>query len=179
ESEKEAQARLQRLEALFLQNTVVDDPPGIGIDAKSRDELANLIRILQAGQDGKIDIDRMIISGHHMGYNFFDETGFGPSFEQLQAVFREFPEAARVKHLMTSACHTLEPQYHSENGAAYPPIFPEIETLWGYDRKSPAGSQGSPDPIRSVLEASDTKGPAKIAAAARVAGGNAKVKTYR
>ena len=179
ESEEDAQARVKRLEAMFLQNSLADDPPGSGIDAKSRDEVASLIRILQAGQDGKIDIDRMIISGHHLGYNFFDETGFGPSFEQLQALFHEFPEASHVKHLMTSACHTLEPSFHSEDGAKYPPMFPEIETLWGYDGKSPTWNQGSPEHIRSFLKASDTKDPTKIAAAARAAGGNAKVKTYR
>jgi hypothetical protein len=178
ETEKEAQARIQHLAKIFVGYTDDQGQQHPGLDVNMRDEMAGLVQTLQNVQQGKQTMDRLVISGHSTGSRVFGPDG-GVSFQQFGSLMSEFPKAqGGVQDLMLSACHTLEKQANTQGGEQYKQMLPNVQSVWGYNGKSPRLDQGSPAHMRDWLGASQGNNPEKLKAAAKKhSGQSAKVLT--
>jgi len=179
ERPEEAAKRVAALQELFLGKP--DEKPvrgRKGINPKARDEMADFVRVLQQVEEGKLGMDRLIISGHCDGNKIYGAGG-GVKLEQLQAMMDLFPKAQQgVDDLMLSACHTLENGRSNKDGSPYKSMFPGLESVWGYDGRSPDFRTGSPEHIRNWLGASAGGSSERIEDAAKGAHANATVRKF-
>jgi hypothetical protein len=115
-----------------------------GIDVGYRDEVAQMVALLNDAETGKIaPIERVVLSGHSYGEALFGDAAGELPFADIAAVMKEFPQTqAGVQDLMLSACHTLEPKTNPD-GEIYREMFPNLDTVVGYDGFSPTAKQGS------------------------------------
>jgi hypothetical protein len=180
ETTREAMARMENLEDLFLGSKHESGIRLHGLDPNIRDEMAQFVQVLQKVEQGEMSMDRLVMSGHHTesGQRVYSEHGGGGvDFYQMERLMAQFPQArAGVEDLMLSACNTLNTP-HAEQ--TYKDIFPELSTVWGYkDGQSPAYNQGSVGHIVNFLQASQGDRPALVPATARATGVNAYAKMY-
>ena len=180
ETEEQAAARMAALQTFFLGEEGEDGTRSGGLPTDMRDEMAGFVRVLQQVEQGQTRMDRLVISGHSFGGSVFsDSSDNDMSFEQLGQLMQHFPEAqAGVEDLMLSACHTLEPEYGTDDGQQYKDIFPELRSVWGYNGFSPSFKQGSPRHIRDWERASRGNNPNAVRNAAR-GHGAARGKVFR
>jgi hypothetical protein len=169
ETPQEVEARVKALQGVMMSN-------GLG----TRDELAELVQTVQRVERGELDMERLVMSGHHFtgGGDIHGGDG-GITFAQLKGVMEQFPQArGGVKDLMLSACNTIKGGKHDE---MYRDIFPNLETTWGYDGIAPSvGSDPkntSPLHIEAWEQASRGDDPQAVADEAKDKL-NAKVKVY-
>jgi hypothetical protein len=169
ETPEQAKARLDQLEALFLGTKGATGARTGGLDPRMRDEMAQFVQVLQKVEQGDLGMDRLVMSGHHRSSEkrlYSEGTREGVSFQQLQTLMEQFPEArAGVDDLMLSACNTLN---SSAAEKQYKDIFPDLDTVWGYRyTQSPGVAQGSQDHIKAFLEASQGSDPERVRQAAQ------------
>jgi hypothetical protein len=169
ESPKEVEARMTALQGVMMSS-------GVG----TRDELAELVQTVQKVERGEIDMERLVISGHHHKWEPGIHGDDGQiSYAQLKGVMEQFPQArAGVKDLMLSACNTIKGKEHDKQ---YQDIFPNLESTWGYDGIAPSTGTDpkntSPLHIEAWEAASRGDDPNRVVDAAKDKL-NAKVATY-
>ena len=125
-------------------------------EADTRDELAQLTRALCWASQGRIRIDRLVISGHysHAGVrgNRPDERGAKNGalpFAALRRLVALFPAAAgQVRHLLLSICFAGAQRNPTARSAptvleSYRAIFPALQSVTGYRARSPISGQGA------------------------------------
>jgi hypothetical protein len=146
----------------------------------TRDQLAEFVQTMQRVERGEIDMERLVISGHHHTgeSNIYGGQG-GITYAQLEGIMGQFPEArAGVKDLMLSACNTVKGGQHDE---VYQKIFPNLETTWGYSGIAPSvgtdPKNTSPKHIEAWEKASRGDDPEAVSQEAKDKL-NAKVATY-
>ena len=107
---------------------------------KSRDELAQFIRILSEAEMGERKIDRMVLSGHSVGSQIWGDDNGSISFDSLEDLFQIFPKAAaQVQHVMLSACYS-----GGEVGMErYQGMFAGAQSVWAYHDSSPGTWTGA------------------------------------
>ncbi len=167
----EGQKRLARLMTLFT-GVVQPDGTKLDIDVGARDEMVQLVKVLQAVQNGEMTMDRLVMSGHSNGTFLYSEAEDDPGihFEQLRQIVKLFPEAQNgVEDVMLSACHTLENFGGVDNtsGERFKKMFPNLKTAWGYDGKSPDFRGGSARHIQKWLQSSAGDDASKVTEAAQ------------
>jgi hypothetical protein len=109
---------------------------------ESRDELAQLVRILSEAEMGERSMDRMVLSGHSVGSQIWGDDNGSIRFTDLDELFDLFPKAAaQIEHLMLSACYSggeaKMDQYHD--------MFPGLSSIWAYHDSSPGTWSGAMD----------------------------------
>jgi len=183
ETAEDAQKRTQALKDVFLGQKDKDGQRQGGLDVGVRDEMAQFLKVLQKVEGGEMNMDHIVMSGHSTGEWVYSEADGSPGvrFDQMAQLMSQFPQAqAGVKDLMLSACHTLENGAVMDNrdGKQYQEMFPNLESVWGYNGYSPSYKQGSTQHIRSWLKASQGDDAGKVAQAARRQGQNATAKEF-
>jgi hypothetical protein len=182
ETKEQAADRLAALQSLFLGQVGEDGERTGGLPEDVRDEMAGLVQTLQRVEQGEMRMDRMVISGHSFGDSVWSGvSGNDVSFAQFGELMAQFPQAqSGVEDLMLSACHTLEngDVVDNRDGQQYRDIFPELDSVWGYNGYSPNYEQGSPRHIRNWLRASAGNDPNAVRRAARAQGGAATGKVF-
>ena len=183
ESRDDAAARTEAMVDLFLGARGEQGVRRGGIPEGSRDEMAGFVDVLQGVESGERTMDRLVMSGHSTGEWVYGEQEGNPgvTFAQMAQLMGQFPKAqAGVEDFMLSACHTLEKQPHLDNrsGEQYQDIFPNVESVWGYNGFSPSWKQGSVQHVKKWLEASQTDDLDLLKKSAKQTGQNATVKTF-
>jgi hypothetical protein len=138
-------------------------------DPVARDTLGELMRWMNQAEQGQISLDRLVLSGHSNGFQFWgdSERRNAPQHPGTLIIERDlgnvtalFPGAAgQVRSIMFSACETV--------GAVETVIrlFPNLDSVWAYAGFSPDIGQGSPAHIQTWARATEgAKTPAKDAA---------------
>jgi hypothetical protein len=183
ETDEDAAARMAAMQNLFLGQKGEDGTRSGGLPEGIRDEMAQFVQVLQGVETGERTMDRLVMSGHSTGEWVYGEQDGNPgvTFEQMGQLMGQFPKAqAGVEDFMLSACHTLEkqPQLDNRDGAQYQDIFPNVESVWGYNGFSPSWKQGSAQHVASWLKASQTDDLDLMKKSAKQTGQNATVKTF-
>jgi hypothetical protein len=138
-------------------------------DPVARDTLGELMRWMNQAEQGQISLDRLVLSGHSNGFQFWGDSerrnapqhpGTLVLERDLRNVTSAFPGAAgQVRSIMFSACETV--------GAVETVIrlFPKLDSVWAYAGFSPDIGQGSTAHIQTWARATEgEKTPAKDAA---------------
>jgi hypothetical protein len=187
ETQEEAAKRMENMQDLFLGSKNKDGVrQADGIDPAARAQTANFVQTLQSVEQGDMNMDRLVISGHNAtGDKFYNEAGAqgGVSYKQMNELMSQFPQAqGGVQDLMMSACHTLDGAYGTAGGAAYRKMFPNLESAWGYNGQSPGSvgksSHTSATAVKKFAEASEGNDPEMIKQAAKEEGARATTVTY-
>lgn len=110
--------------------------------SQSRDELAQLIRILSEVEMGERSMERMVLSGHSVGSQIWGDDNGNISFSFLAQLLELFPAASeQLEHLMLSACYSggeaKMDQYHE--------MFPNLDSIFAYHGSSPGTWSGAMD----------------------------------
>lgn len=126
---------LDSASARKLEDLLSEAQPG------SRDEMARVIDTFRRADRGEIGLERVVLSGHSTGPSIYGEDGDRVEFRFFEELARVFPGAAgQVQDLMLSACNTGG----DTDFAQYRAMFPHLQSVWGYDGKSPpARARGS------------------------------------
>lgn len=168
ESKEEVAERMKALQGVMM-----------GAGTNSRDQLAEFVQTVQRVERGEIDMERLVLSGHHhTGEGFIYGNG-SVSYAQLKGIMEQFPEArSGVKDLMLSACNTVKGGAHDD---IYRDIFPNLESAWGYNGIAPSigadPKNTSPKHIEAWDAASRGDDPSAVVAASKDKL-NAKVAVY-
>lgn len=117
---------------------------------KSRDELAQLIRILSEVEMGERSMERMVLSGHSVGSQIWGDENGNISFSFLSKLLELFPAATeQLEHLMLSACYSggeaKMDQYHE--------MFPNLDSVFAYHGSSPGTWTGAMDHMGAWVSA--------------------------
>lgn len=111
----------------------------------SRDELAQLIRVLNWSEKGKLNVQRLVLSGHYTPSGIEGDEGRNGrlDFSLVAATFNQFPIAAKkVEHLMLASCYgTLKKRGLPSGGsvlASYRSFLPNLASVSVYGEKAPA-----------------------------------------
>ena len=120
---------------------------------KSRDELAQLIRILSEAEMGERSMERMVLSGHSVGSQIWGDENGNISFTFLSKLLELFPAATeQLEHLMLSACYSggeaRMDQYHE--------MFPNLGSIWAYHGSSPGTWSGAMDHMAAWESATES-----------------------
>lgn len=129
-----------------------------GVD--SRDELAQLVRILSEAEMGERHIERIVLSGHSIGSGLFGYDNGSIPFSSIDKLMKMFPKAAsQIKHFMLSACYA-----GSEVGMnKFREMFPAAESILAYHKSSPGTWTGAIDHMNAwEKETEPGKDPANI-----------------
>ena len=110
--------------------------------SKSRDELAQFVRILSEAEMGERKIDRMVLSGHSIGSQIWGDDNGTVQMTQFEDLAKIFPSAmGQVDHLMFSACYSGGENRMMEHQNA----FEGVESIWAYHGSSPGTWTGAMD----------------------------------
>lgn len=103
----------------------------------TRDELAQLVKLMHEAETGKRLIKRVVLSGHSGGWSVVGESpnDGSISFHHLATLSGIFPMAVgQVEDLMLSACNTGQKSKLTQ----YTKIFPNLKSIWAYVGYSPS-----------------------------------------
>jgi hypothetical protein len=128
--------------------------------SNARDELGQLVRILNEAETGRRSLNRVVFSGHSVGSVIWGDGNGSIDFGTMGTLWSLFPKAARqVQDLMLSACYTggeaTMDQYHA--------WFPSLQTIWAYAGSSPGTWSGAMDHMKVWERTTRGQDPATIA----------------
>jgi hypothetical protein len=113
-------------------------------DAAARDQMAQVVKMFHAAEEGAFSLERLVLSGHSNGVQLWGDEAknFNPgSFmldDALTRLTNIFPKAAgQVEDVMFSACYT------QSSIELVIRVFPNVRTVWAYAGASPAAGAGS------------------------------------
>lgn len=172
ETEEDAQARMEQMKDLFLGGKDEDGQRQGGISTGALDEMVQFVDVLQKVEAGDMTMDRLVMSGHSTGDWVYSEADGNPgvTFAQMTNLMQMFPKAqGGVQDLMLSACHTLEDSQWGDTrkGEQYKEMFPQLQSVWGYNGTSPSWKQGSSRHIQAWMNATEGNDLDKIRATAK------------
>lgn len=152
--------------------------------AEARDQMAQVVKMFHAAEQGQFKLERIVLSGHSNGVELWGDTekNFNPGTflldTDLQNLTGSFPTAAgQVEDVMFSACYTVS------SIELIIKAFPNVRTVWGYAGLSPSAGNGAEEHIAQweknsrgdqTLDAKDGVGKAALwtREASKAAGGN-------
>jgi hypothetical protein len=105
----------------------------------SRDELARIARLWAKAELGGRMPSRMVLSGHSNGDVFWGERGWLTRTEISNLADALPKAAAKVEDLMLAGCGCGGPGVFTE----WQTVLPNLKTIWGYQKKSPATGDGA------------------------------------
>lgn len=172
ETEEDAKARMEKMKDLFLGGKDENGQRQGGISAGARDEMVQFVDVLQKVENGEMTMDRLVMSGHSTGDWVYSEAEGNPgvTFAQMTNLMQMFPKAqGGVQDLMLSACHTLEDSQWGDTrkGEQYKEMFPQLQSVWGYNGTSPSWKQNSSGHIQAWMNATEGNDLDKIRATAK------------
>jgi RHS repeat-associated protein len=118
-------------------------------DEDTRDEIAAVISAYSRAERGEINLERVVISGHH--YEDDDEIwgdgGASMKLSDLGQLARIFPAAAGgVRDMGFSACNTLVDEGDLD---VVKSMFPALDTAWGYKDTCPGTWTGAIEHLKN------------------------------
>lgn len=128
-------------------------------DPVARDTLGELMRWMNQAEQGQISLDRLVLSGHSNGFQFWGDSARRNAPQHPGTLILErdlgnvtsvFPGAAgQVRSIMFSACETV--------GAVETVVrlFPNLDSVWAYAGFSPDIGQGSTAHIQTWARATE------------------------
>jgi hypothetical protein len=133
----------------------------VACDPDARDTLGELMRWMNRAENGEIVLDRLVLSGHSEGFEFWGDSHRGAKQQpgklilerDFENVTAAFPGAAgQVRSIMFSACETV--------GAVQTVIdlFPGVDSVWSYAGFSPDIGSGSAKHIETWTKATEGEG---------------------
>jgi hypothetical protein len=138
----------------------------------ARDQMAQVIQMFHAAETGKLNLERIVLSGHSNGVQLWGDEAknFNPGSFVLDTVFQRLTStfakaAAQVEDVMFSACYTVSSM------ELVVKAFPNLRTVWGYAGASPAAGAGAEAHIAKweketrgdqTLDAKDGRGKAAL-----------------
>jgi hypothetical protein len=111
-------------------------------EADFKDTATGLIKAFFDAEHGAYNLERLVLSGHSDAEIIYGEAVSSGSFEiipTLQKLATFFPGAGQqVQDVMVSACFCMNPALVVQLAA----IFPNVETIWAYQKFSPSAKSG-------------------------------------
>lgn|GEM_PF-4588806 len=146
----------------------------------SRDELGELIRVLNWSEKGRLSVGRLVLSGHYTptGIEGEKEKNGRLDFSLLAATFLHFPLAAgKITHLMLASCYGTQMKWGLPTSGgllgSYRSFLPNLETISAYADKAPASRGGAAErDIRRWERASRKMSPSRKAVFGRCRSGS-------
>lgn len=126
-----------KLEGLLLATDAEPTDPKTGhVHGAGRDEIARIALYMARAESGRGEMpSRLVLSGHSAGGEMWGDRAGRFELRSICELGRMFPEAAKqVEDLHFSGCFTWRP-LDSER-AEWREAFPNVSTMWGYDRYS-------------------------------------------
>ncbi|MBI4817416.1 MAG: hypothetical protein HY791_14235 [Deltaproteobacteria bacterium] len=106
----------------------------------AKDEVAQLAQTFRDAEAGRIQMSRLVLSGHSVGMGVWGDSNGTLTFDILGKLTQLFPRGAeQVKHLAFSACYTGG----GSGVLKYQEIFPKLESVWAYDGSAPGSYSGA------------------------------------
>lgn len=107
---------------------------------KGRDELAQLVILLNQAENGERSIERLVFSGHSVGAGVWGDNNGSLKWGKLRGVMEVFPKAARqVEDVLLAACYSGG----HRSMDTYRSLFPNLKTVWAYDGSAPGSHSGA------------------------------------
>jgi hypothetical protein len=137
--------------------------------ADIRDELGQVARVLKWSDDGKLDVRRIVLSGHFdpvgvRGNQYGDRPPHNGTLalSTLRALVASFPvAAAKVRHLMVAACWSAGDSADATL-ARYKAVFPSLRSVTGYRNKAPRSGRGAERDLRRWARATSSNSDAAL-----------------
>lgn len=111
-------------------------------EADFKDTATGLIKAFFDAEHGAYSLERLVLSGHSDAEIIYGEAVSSGSFEiipTLQKLVNFFPGAGQqVQDVMVSACFCMNPALVVQLTT----IFPNVETIWAYQKFSPSAKSG-------------------------------------
>lgn len=106
----------------------------------ARDELAQLARTFVEAESGHRFIERIVLSGHSVGYGVWGDGNGTVTLGDLAKLTTLFPRAAaQVQDLLMAACYSGGEDAMDK----YRAMFPNLKTIWAYDGSAPGSASGA------------------------------------
>jgi hypothetical protein len=131
-----------------------------GATSRTRDELAQFgVALFQIGE-GKLNANRLVLSGHGDGTRLVDDRGTRLRHDDLRSVAAAFPEGAgKIEHLAFSSCFSAT---NAADLRATRQAFPNLKDLWGYAGFSPSAEKGAPRDLQNWAGKTDGDDPSRM-----------------
>jgi hypothetical protein len=136
----------------------------LNADPHIREQLAEIMRWFNKSENGEINLDRLVLSGHSNGVQLWGEEQEGRESQagtmlldrDLRNIAAVFPKAtAQVEDIMFSACFSINAV------ELVIKVFPNLKTAWAYSTFSPSANQGSDEHIAEFTRATEGAGTLK------------------
>ncbi|MFN8672013.1 MAG: hypothetical protein U0457_08020 [Candidatus Sericytochromatia bacterium] len=117
-----------------LKDIMLNSPQNI------RDELASIISIFSKAEQGEKIPNRLVISAHSMGIDYFGEKNGTLSSSSFQEIAKIFPKASeQIEDLAIMACYAG----NKDSLNKYRNTFPNLKTFMGYIDSAPGSYSGA------------------------------------
>lgn len=130
------------------------------IPSTSKDELAQLgLHLFNAG-NGKLQANRLILSGHGLpGGQVVDENHEGFFLTDVKNLAKIFPEGSKkIEHVAVGACFCAGKASFDELRAG----FPNLKSAFGYKEYSPKAGEGAEDHLTAWAKMTDGADPSGV-----------------
>jgi hypothetical protein len=130
-----------------------------GVKKESRDEMAQLgLNFYRAGE-GKLPVNRLVLSGHGMnGEISGDDQGLF-HLKDVEKLANVFPKgAAKIEHVAVSACFCAG----EETFATLRSAFPNLKSAFAYNEFSPKAESGAPSHLKKWESMTDGEDPSQV-----------------
>lgn len=130
-----------------------------GQNEKSRDELAQLgLKFYQAGE-GKLPVNRLVLSGHGWDGEISGDDGAAFKLTDVEALAKVFPKGAgKIEHVAVSACFCSGKAHFETLQSA----FPNLKSAFAYNAYSPKAETQAPAHLKKWESMTDGEDPSQV-----------------
>jgi hypothetical protein len=126
---------------------------------KSRDELAQLGLNLHRTGEGKLPVNRLVLSGHGWDGSIAGDDGSRFELTDIEKLAKVFPKGAgKIEHVAVSACFCAGEQSFETLRSA----FPNLKSAFAYNHFSPKAETGAPADLKKWESMTDGDDPSQV-----------------
>jgi hypothetical protein len=127
--------------------------------SQSRDELAQLgLKFHQTGE-GKLPVNRLVLSGHGFDGEISGEGEGSFKLTDVESLAKVFPKgAAKIEHVAVSACFCASKEHFETLRSA----FPNLKSAFAYNTYSPKAEKEAPKHLKKWESLTDGNDPSQV-----------------
>ena len=130
-----------------------------GQDKNVRDDFAQLGLALFNAGEGKLAVNRLVLSGHSSGDGVESDGMEEVSFENVAKLAKMFPKGAgKIEHIAVSACNCG----YVEQIDTFKRAFPNMKSYLGYSGFSPKAETNAPKHLKTWEGMTDGDDPSQV-----------------
>lgn len=125
----------------------------------SRDELAQLGLNLHRTGEGKLPVNRLVLSGHGWDGSISGDDGGKFQLTDIENLAKVFPKGAgKIEHVAVSACFCAG----EKNFETLRRAFPNLKSAFAYNHFSPKAETGAPADLKRWESMTDGEDPSQV-----------------